>query len=560
MTLHLPPRLVNRVSAWSFAARLHALDRWPVVVSDPRIWNRMHFAEPFGCRWKDHPVPPEAQRAFDSMDHAAETVRRNPGVVAARKTLDRRTAQRRLDRGSQVEDCNVGRGGRTANTMQVAIAADAHLDGATATAMPWNDHRDPVLVCDVHSVVPTMGGLERARTRAEAEDLVRAWGPGAKGIMSVRDPNETFHRLLNVTNRQGVIAFLDYSRGADPVVTADAVLRNLDGSSPFAGIQLWRTRNIPEQSRLPDDVLRRSDTEVRDALAAALPDLRGTNAIDQVADRIRFFDDFGYVAWITERCHRDACTFLASEIDALPYRRDAQPITTTDAALLMLIRHGRLQRYGEELQILLPDDETTRKILAGFAETKLRSGPIDGLPPGWIEAVIAESALEKYEGPPLDGDAEIPTTNPIPDRTFSWIDVNRAMSPGQRKTNCWNCTASVAHWLQHHEPSTALPIYPKSSFRPTIPQYLRAMGAGDTTFVGDRSGLEAVVRSWPPNSHGVVVASFNPSSTHMFNVVRDGDRIRYLDGYVGRDGDYNFDITWEKLAVAPLGAVHHDFR
>lgn len=419
--------------------------------------------------------------------------------------------------------------------------------------MPWNHHEDPVLVIDVHAVAPTIGALERAKTRQEAHARVQAWGPGAKGILSVRDPDHTFHRLLNVTNTRGRVDFLDYSRTGEPKRNADEVLRQLDGSSPFAGIQLWRTQNLPGQSRIPDDLLTQSPDDIHRHVAAAVGDRFDEHESKLISDRIRFFDDFSYAVWLIEQCRRDACTFLTGEIDA---RNGAsvQPLTSPDRALVSLRRHGRLTRFGDEMQMILPDTPRVRETLAGFAGTSIRQGAIDGLLAGWIEAVLPEASLESYDGPIPDATDDDPAAAP-PTRGFSWVDTNRAMSPGQRKTNCWNCTAAVAHWLSRAEPTTALPIYPKSSFRPTIPQYLDAMDAGPTAFVDSRQGLEAIVRSWAPGSHGVVIASFNPSSTHMFNVVFDGESVRYLDGYIGREGDYNFDITWERLAVAPLGSV-----
>jgi len=228
------------------AARLHALDSWPVVVSDPRVWDRFGFEEPFDFRWNATPVPDGPQRAYDLITTSRSRVRNAALSRRIRSANNRRIERSRTNDGCSVTGCNAGPGGRVANTLQVALTVDAHLDGAAASAMPWNDNKDPILVVDVHDVASTIGALERAANRAEATERAIAWGPGAKGIVSVRDANHTFHRVLNVMNHDGVVSFVDYSRSGtdDAAGDAAAVLRSLDDGSPFAGIQMWRTANM----------------------------------------------------------------------------------------------------------------------------------------------------------------------------------------------------------------------------------------------------------------------------------------------------------------------------
>ena len=546
--------------AWWFGVRLHALDRWPVYVSDDRVWEYGRFEEPFGCRWNGDPVPERAQHAFDVIASTAQQLMTSAVARRARQKLFERQAQRTLRATVPLDSVNRGFGGRKSNTLQVALAVDAHLDGNPASALAWNGNEDPILVVDVHDVAPTFGPLERAKTRAEAERRVREWGPGAKGIVSVRDPNQTFHRIVNVSNRGGRVAFEDWSRpGHNAVHAADDVFAHLDGTSPFAGIQLWRTQNLSDGSRLPDDVLLRSRDEQEALVAAALSSSVTETARRRTVARIVLLHDFHYAAWLLERTRRGACTFLGTELDQLtiPGRAAAfdGAITNCDEAIVSLASVGRMHQFGDTLEMVVPDTTHIRAVVGGFEEAVIRDTVIEGLTSGWIEVVLNEASLNGWSAdvaPSL-----VRERKSVPERSFSWVDVNRAFGPGQRKTNCWNCSAAVAVWLSDHAPSTALPIYPGSGYRPTIPQYLDAMGAsGKPTFVANRADLEATVRTWPAQTHGLVVASLSAASTHMFNVAFDGDEVRYYDGYIGRFGAYNFDVTWEKLAVVPLGHIN----
>jgi len=542
------------------AARLHALDGWPVVVSDPRVWDRLAFEEPFDFRWNDKPVPDGPQRAYDAIAATRTRIRDAAVSQRLRSISNRRIERHRTERDCSVADCNTGRGGRVANTLQVALTVDTHLDGFAASAMPWNNSEDPILVVDVHDVASTIGALERAANRAEATERAVAWGPGAKGIVSVRDADHAFHRVFNVMNHGGVITFVDYSRAGtdDAVGDAAAVLAALDGGSPFAGIQMWRTTNMAGWSRLPDDVLDRQQNEATRIIADALPSHLDAEVRAQAADKVVFFDNFDYAVWLLERAHRGACTFLTPEVAALGSGVRPEPVTECDRALVGLAERGRVTTYADEVEITINDGEGVRATIAGFDGAAVRSGPIDGLPSGVVQIVLNESCLAGYDGraPAL---AAEPAPDTVAERHFSWIDVNRVISPGQRKTNCWNASAAVAELLRAGAPSTALPIYPKSSFRPTIPQYLEAIGIAEpVTFVADGPAAADLVRSWPDGTHGLVVASLNDSSTHMFNVVLDAGRVRYLDGYIGREGDYNFDITWQRIGVARIGPVTSD--
>jgi len=549
--------------AWWFGLRLHALDRWPVHVSNERVWELGRFEEPFGCRWNGDPVPEQAQRAFDRMRASTEQLMTSGMAQRARHALFERQAHKTLRAAVPLDAVNRGFGGRRSNTLHVALAVDAHWDGNPSSALPWNGNEDPILVVDVHDVAPTFGPLERAKTRADAERRVREWGPGAKGIVSVRDPNETFHRIVNVCNRDGQIAFEDWSRpGHDAVASADDILANLDGSSPFAGIQLWRTQNLAGGSRLPDDVLHRSSCEQASLIAEAMPAEASVEAQRRTLNKIVYLDDFQYAAWLLERTRRGACTFLGTELDQLSLPGGAAAfdgaITDCDQALVALASVGSVYRFGDVIEMVVPDTDEVRAIVAGFEGAVIRDTAVEGLATGWIEVVLNEDSLNGWTGAGPPSIAQQRTS--VPPRRFSWVDVNRALGPGQRKTNCWNCSASVAVWLSDQAPSTALPIYPGSGYRPTIPQYLEAMGASARpTFVLHRAELEAAVRTWPPHTHGLVVASLSVASTHMFNVAFDGEEIRYYDGYIGRFGGYNFDVTWEKLAVVPLGSIHPAF-
>lgn len=555
--------------AVGLAARLYVLDRWPTVVAEPRVWDRFSFEQAFDHRWNGTPVPGDAQRAYDQLTRTAQAVRNARPVARTRTWWHRRIADQSIAARTDLSTVNNGPGGRKGNSFQVAVAVDAHLNGRPSTAMGWSDKNDPILVIPLSAVTDVIGGVERVVSRATAEDLVRSWGPGAKAIVSLRDPASTFHRLFNVTNRDGQITFIDCSaKGCpDPIAAADATLATVDEGSPFASIQLWRTRNLPGASRLPDNFLALDDAAALAVLNHAMPST-SVRVRQLTLAKIRFAGDVQYGFWLIEQIRNGGCTFLPPDLarftsdDPLSV---PEPLSQLDNALVTLASIGFAKVWGDRFEVTAPDHPVTHRLIAQFDGAATRSGSIDGLAPGSVEVSIPADCLRRPSATATatsdDHQATALMARPEQTRQFSWVDVNRAVSPGQRKTNCWNCAAAVARWLTDHSPASGLPIYPASGFRPTIPEYVELLEPqSDTVFVTDRQHAERVVRSWGPGSHGLVVASLNDTSTHMFNVVLDGDRVRYLDGYVGKEGDFNFDVMWERIGVVHLGSVAPSHR
>jgi hypothetical protein len=150
-------------------------------------------------------------------------------------------------------------------------------------------------------------------------------------------------------------------------------------------------------------------------------------------------------------------------------------------------------------------------------------------------------------------------------RSMSWIDMNRANSPGSRKTNCWFVAAAVATYLSNGAVSVALPKYTDpdtaADLDPLtrVPDYLALVGAGPATFITTRTEAEAIARSWGPGQHGLVAATLNADSTHIFNVLFDGKEVRFLDGYAGIPGENQFDIAWQRIGICHLGALDARF-
>ncbi|MEE9417061.1 MAG: toxin glutamine deamidase domain-containing protein [Acidimicrobiales bacterium] len=550
------------------ALGLVLVDRWPHRLGDARLWKINFVAQAFDYRWSLRPAPPAAQRWVERM------ARVESGTVAQTiRGYRHRQVQRLTSRHpGDPRMTNLGPGPRTKNTMQVALAVDARLDGCATTAMPWSESGDPVLEISVDRVARTQGVVGLASTRQEAQRIAESWGPGAKGVVSVRDPGHPSHHLFNVVNRGGDVAFLDYSTAVkqsrigglsfvgSPEDQAECHLANIDEAFAFPSVRIWRTQNIPGRSRLRDDLLCLDFESLRSAIDASLPETMSSSDRDLVAARIATFGSIDYAVWFIEQITRGACTLLPGDFGCLAGQGqlEVEPLTALDRAVLTLADDGHVRLVGQFVEITTRDTQHNRDLASLFLGATLLTELVDGLAWETFEVRIDHKARERLReplpvySPPAPGKAQ---AEPAPPRRHSWADSNRVLSPGTRKTNCWNTAASVAEYLESGATSSSLPIYREAPFRPTIREYLQLMNAGPTVFVADKHDCDHVVSAWPAHSHGLVVAALSESSTHIFNVYFDGCRVRYLDGHVGVDGDFNFDIRWQRIGVVRLGAM-----
>ena len=569
----------------ALAARLQVMDRWPTIVDRPLLWDRLRCIEAFDYRWNELEVPPSAQDWYDRID-ALETL---PPIQRLRRTNDLRLAQSVVDRGAPMSDVNLGRGGRRANSLMVAAAVDSHLDGAPASALGWNENKDPVRVLNVEAGLGARGATERATSAAEVDRIVRSWGPGGKGVLSLRDPASVFLWVINAVNRDGRPAYFDYSAsshvsrtgrisdGVDAVDRANHLLGQVDPRSSFASVALWRTKDLAGATRLADDLFdgRRTESQMRTEVRGALPPTMPDDLADRATNRVLFFGDHSYALWLIEQLWRGALTLLPTDLANLSVRRwsraeesaPADPIALTrlDQIVVSMAQVGHLRMMGEHVELVAPDTATVRQLAVEVAGGALRDSELDGIAPGclelWLDSWTQRRLHEddpRYCAPIAGDPSAVLVDGDVSGararwRSGSWIDVNRVASPGQRRTNCWNCVSATATWIENRSLSTALPIYDEASYRPTIPYFLREMKVvGKPVYVNTKAEADAIARSWGPNRQGLVICSLTNDSTHIFNVVFDGEEVRFLDSHLGRDGDYNFDTDWMRIGVVAL--------
>ena len=574
-------RVSESAADWALASRLVLIDRVPHLVDRSTVWTALRLDDAFRYRWEK--VPPDAlvQQRYDTLvglEFAAP-------VASVRSRRDRAIARDRYERGFRIVDANMGPGRRLSNSLQVAVAVDASLGGAPATALDWRSNRDPVRVFDI-ATLPGMHQAVRVDGEAEARRVVASWGPGAKGIVSVRDPGHVHHRVMNTRNMSGDVVFLDYSSRPMPPsghheaqARADEVLGCIDTTSPFASVMLWRSTDIAGECRLPDDWLQLPSALARRRFVRAL-EAGGSRVSPEVVDaaiaKARFFNDRSYTNRLLEALIRGECTFGTAAMAALGTPNAPLPLTGLDHAVSELARHGELRVLGGALECAVADNDETRAAAACFGAVVRWTSPLDGVAPGSVEYRITADQWQRLDSnnprdvaPPVVAQAvpaEPAPAEPVPPRQASWIDVNRAFGPGQRRTNCWNCSSAVANWVRTGAASTGLPVYRDAPFRPTIPEFLAMVGAADrATYLEyqSREAADAVVRRWGPSTHGLVVASLTEHSTHIFNVVvaADGVTTRYLDGHTGTDGVTNFDNPWLKIGLVRLeGSVAASHR
>lgn len=557
------------VTSLSLALALVIVDRWPHRLGDGRLWQNHSIQEAFRFRWSSQPPPVEAQGWLDR----AERLQQGQIVRSFQRLRDKRLQRRSLRQRGDLSLTNAGPGRRTKNGLQVALAVDAGLGSSPATAMPWSESSDPVLAVRVDRVVAVIGAVSLASSRLEAQRIAESWGVGAKGIVSVRDPAHPSHHVFNVVNREGEIVFLDYSASARVTLTgrvvvssqpeqlAETYLASIDEAFAFPSIRIWRTQNVPHRSRLPDDLLSLEPKSLRATIEAELPDDLSKAGIDSVVARITAFGKISYAGWLVEQINRGSCTLLPGDYPSLVEANDSnlEPLTALDEALVTLARSGHVRLSSEFVEVTASANCRNRQLAKMFVGATWLTEPVDGLAHYTFELRIDHKARERLrEAAPR---FYPPTTrfsygSRAEARLPSWVDSNRPLSPGTRKTNCWNTAASVAEYLTSGAPSSSLPIYREAPLRPTISEYLQLMKAQSTVFVADRQQCDRFVSSWAAHTHGLVVASLTDFSTHIFNVYFDGTKVRYLDGHVGVDGGFNFDIRWLRIGVVELGAMN----
>lgn len=545
------------------------LDRSPHIAVRTVWWNTV-CRDAFVYRWQDRPLPQQAQRHYDQL------------IKLQRSKPVRWVRHVRFDRLARVADkpldlVNIGPGLRLANDLGVAVAVDACLAGRPAQALAWSSQADAALSVDLAAAVGSSGFPEIAGTRAEAAAMVSAWGPGAKGIVSIREPTFAHHRVINAICGPNGERFLDYSgtnrstlagglkRVCDAENAAERVLARIDPSSGFASIHLWRGRDLPNSLDLPDNLFDRSVADRRYAIARILPDAMAVELQALVADRVEAARDLSYARWLIRQVQRGACTVAPEDYQALVAGRlSFVALTRHDSALKHLVENGRALLGGTTVETTVSDTECNRSLAALFSGALVRRGAIDGLPAGYFEIQLSHTARQRsyeqdtrYEPPLDDLDPSCPVGVP---RNWSWIETNRVVSPGTRRTNCWNTAAGVANYLAGGGLSSSLPIYADAPFRPTITEFLALVHArGPTSFVANIAEARAIAESWGPGRHGVVAAALNQHSTHMFNVVNDGALVRFIDGHSGMPGDFNFETKWMRIGVAEIGRIDSRF-
>ncbi|MCA9581936.1 MAG: hypothetical protein KC416_09075, partial [Myxococcales bacterium] len=196
---HFPGRaaeaLTKPLEDMARAAQVIAIDRWPDRVSHPLIWERLGFAKTFvHHHWEGHSLSPGVTKWIDRVE-SLETSR---PLRAWRSWRNDRIAKGQLQRGLRIDDVNAGPGRRCANSLQCALAADGHLGGHPQSALPWLGANDPVESIDLRTAAALVGPMARASNIDEAERVVRAWGPGAKGLVALSLADEAHHRVINV--------------------------------------------------------------------------------------------------------------------------------------------------------------------------------------------------------------------------------------------------------------------------------------------------------------------------------------------------------------------------
>lgn len=552
---------------------LWLLDHRPTVAARPVVWTWLAGGEAFRTRWEARPLPTGVERWHGRLVAAG----RSAPVRAAQRWRHRRTARSTAAIGLRAADAAPGP--PSVNWLGVAIAVDSHLDGHPASAVAWTAGTDPVLTVDLVAVHPTVGHSESATDRRQTERIVAAWGPGAKGIVSVRVPGDPRHHVLNATTDDaGTVAFALHRAGVrrdwtgrvqvvgDPCSAADEVLARVDPDDGFASIRLWRTADLPDAAGITERFPALSATERRSVLDAVLPAAMPEEHRTVAAAWCDAFPEPASVRWFVQQVRMGASTLLPSQLEDLVAGRLEDlpvPLTRVDAALHTLARHGTLSLRGPFVEGTVTDGDEVQRAIDAFATVELFADTVDGLAPGtrWIcipAMARARTDLDdpRYEPPePVPSVPAGPASRPEP-RRWSWIDVNRGLGVGTRRTNCWNSAAAVAAYLTHGSVSSSLPIHPEFPLRPTIPEYLAMMGVeARPVFVRDLAEADEAVRAWGDGRHGLVIASLNRTSTHLFNAYVHDGAVRYVDGHSGQDGRFNFDTRWERIGVAPLGVL-----
>ena len=559
-------RLRQEITAAHTAIGLQVLDRWPRRASHRSAWKSLGVDRAFALRWESLPPPPEVARWHQRFDRLAYT-----GPVRAVRSW--RSAQLSNDFTPHPRLVNVGLGPRHKNSFHAAVAADVYLAGHPATALPWAGAEDPIIAVAVEDAIPGTRQVVFVANEEETRKRAAAWGPGAKGIVSVRDPQHPTHRVFNVISRGSTSAdveFVDYSDPRqDPHEAAHNHFGRIDEHSGFASIRLWQTSDLPDARRLPHDVFADPQAaESRRSVIEQLPESMPEAAQLHAVNRILFIGDHAFANWLLTQIDRGACTFDAAQLARLHLDWSRlEPLTGIDSALLDLAATGSIGHATDRIEITIADTRRTRRNLAMLGHASdhqtlgIRSDPLDGLRDDTIEVVLDRSTLDRvgvepahYQPPAQLGSN---ASQLVPARDHSWVDANRGRGEGSRKTNCWNTAAAVAGYLSTGAPSMSLPISRAAPFRPTIPEYLRMVQAtASPVFVSGQIEAEDVVASWGPAHHGLVLAAWSEISTHVFNVVHDGRAIRFLDGHTAEEGDFNFDVHWQRIGIVPVGPLH----
>ena len=576
------------------ALRLQVLDRWPLAAARPLLWSGFGIGQAFDLRWNSEDLPTDVSRWYRRFDQLPDSAQVRRFRSARSRRLTKPFDQLRPDK----RFANVGLGARHKNSLHVAIAIDSYLDGAPATALPWPYDSDPVVEVAVESAVSSASAPTIAIDETQARQIVASWGAGSKGIISVRDPGHPTHRVFTVlapTDAADDVRFFDYSRAmvvswsgrctvaASPEETALRHLGSIDTQSGFASIRLWQTSRLPDHNQLSPGLFQGSAQDARDQIELQLPPEMPTSARTHAFRRLWFFGDHDYAHWLLNQIDRGACTFDPGDLATLCRNPDElTALTRLDGALVALARAASASMSGATIELTVTDSEMVRRHLGCFdSDTSrrdslvVRSGAIDGLATGTIEIWIGPQALNRVGISPANYHPPVNNGSPnslgdqnhadgalaeSPSRRLCWIDANRGAGDGSRKTNCWNTAAAIANYLATGAPSTSLPIYRTAPLRPTIPEYLSMLGVRNSPrFVTDRQEADDEVAGWPPNTHGVVLAAWSAMSTHVFNVVFDGITIRYLDGHTAEDGDFNFDVRWERIGIVAVGPLHPGF-
>lgn len=553
------------------ALRLQLLDRFPLASSSEVLWTTLGVKHAFSVRWDGSAVSASTIRWYERLDRLAARLGRTKVVALRNQAIARSTS------AGVVALANAGPGQRHKNSFQVALAVDAHLGGAPSTALPWAEDADPVLAIPIDHVVGSADDARLASNGLEARRIVASWGDGAKGIVSLRDPDLPAHCVFNAVNVGGEAIFLDYSdsatthlwashrRNVDAEVRADQRLHRIDERSGFASVRLWRTADRPGVGALPDAFYDLGRDVAAEIVDAALPVDMSIDRRRTAFNRIWAVGDLRYARWLVTQIQRGACTLDPHHYDLLANGRTSElsALTDHDDALLQLVGMGSIHMAADIAEIAVADTLHSRRLIDRFVPVVIRAGLIDGLEHDVIEACISDAARQRLaETAPsfrplsLDISVALPVSTNRSVRRPSWVDVNRGAGDGTRRTNCWNTASAVANYLSTAAPSMSLPIYRAAPLRPTIPDYLKMVGAtGSPLFVADLAEADTVVSAWGPSRHGLVVASLNDWSTHIFNVVHDGERIRYLDAHTAEEGDFNFDVRWQRIGVVEVGAL-----